>query len=470
MRSFRRSALALTLLLLAGPPAARAQADPQAGADEKTLRDAGVPVDGPGLLKFLRKQIPTPQAEKRVKELLRALGDKRFRVREQAAADLIAVGAPALGGLREAARTGDLETQRRAEQCIRAIEKQTSPQTAAAAVRLLRQRRPAGACAVLVDYLPHANDEVAEEALEAVYALGNGVTRLEGALDALFGLGAREGKVDPALAAALKDAAPARRGAAALVLGLHGTAAQRQAVRELLRDKDLTVRFRAAQGLLCSHDQGAIPVLIALLDQAPLPLAQQAEGLLNRAAGEQAPKLALEADAKVRAKCRQAWEGWWDKHQVNLDLARADLRSPFGDQASVALRSMHRFIRILDRQDPDVARKVFEVPFVIDPIMVFKTRQELEAMFAKGAGQQPKATYKVGKNLRLSEYAKLPKNFPGAPMMDVLKELPRHAEIRAILVDINQGGMQIKAAILIRVRGARATMVGIGIVELVGLK
>ena len=93
-------------------------------------------------------------------------------------------------------------------------------------------------------------------------------------------------------------------------------------------------------------------------------------------------------------------------------------------------------------------------------------RREREAQ-AKQDGPYGKAKefFKIGQD-SLSDYAKLPKNFPGGPkMIDVLKELPRHAEVRAVMLDVNQLGQKIKMAILVRVRGSRTSVVGLGIVE-----
>src|SRR5262249_27476144 len=145
---------------------------------------------------------------------------KAFRVREKAAADIIAVGPTALPALREVKKAGDLETSRRADQCIKAIEARSAPATAAAAARLLAVRRPDGACKVLLDYLPlAADDAVAEDVLEAVYAVG-----------------VKDGRIDPVLLESLKSPVPAKCAAAALVVGRFGTPEQREAVRRLLED------------------------------------------------------------------------------------------------------------------------------------------------------------------------------------------------------------------------------------------
>jgi hypothetical protein len=433
--------------MLLGPPAARGQGDTQSADDEKLLKAAGVAVDGPALVAFFRQRTPTADTEKRIEELMKHLGDKRFKVREQAAADLIALGPPALPALRQAAKAAELETQRRANHCVQMIEKRNAPEAAAAAARLLKARRPTGALAALLAYLPGASGDAAEDVLEAVFVLGGS-----------------EGKVDPAVAAALKDPAPARRAAAALALGRYGTPDQRQAVRRLLGDDDLTVRFRAAQGLLCGGDRGAVPALVGLLEKAPLPLAQQAEDLLARTAGAQAPKVSLGEANKERAKCRAAWEAWWAAHKDKLDLTKAGLSSPFADTAARARTATRRFLDALMKGDTTTVRKLLDVPFVIDPIMVMKTREEVDRIFAKAAiAKEDKTPYRITKVLRMEEYARQARRPAGRP--DTLKVLPEHAEIRAVVVESQQQGGQQTAAVLIRVRGVRASVVGLGVMD-----
>src|SRR5205823_300575 len=110
----------------------------------------------------------------------------------------------------------------------------------------------------------------------------------EETLKALAALGVTDGRVDPALIESLRDSAPARRSAAAYVLARAG-AANREAVRGLLVDPDPRVRLRSARGLAAVQDRSAVPVLIDLLGEGPLPVAWQAEELLYRIAGDKAP-------------------------------------------------------------------------------------------------------------------------------------------------------------------------------------
>jgi hypothetical protein len=65
---------------------------------------------------------------------------------------------------------------------------------------------------------------------------------------------------------------------------------------------------------------------VALLTEAPLPLAWQAEDLLGRLADEQGPSVGISrGDEADRRRCRSAWEAWWKERGPGADLARARL-------------------------------------------------------------------------------------------------------------------------------------------------
>src|SRR5207302_453409 len=145
-----------------------------------------------------------------------------------------------------------------------------------AAARVLIDRRPNGAAEAVLAYLPGAEDEVLEESL----------------LRALVAVGIKEGQPEAALVKALTDKEPLRRAAAAHVLG-RTTPGQRIAVRRLLADTDARVRFEAAVALACAGDKDAVPSLIALLDQGPMPLAWRAQEILYRIAGDKSPAVTL---------------------------------------------------------------------------------------------------------------------------------------------------------------------------------
>ncbi len=309
--SFRESFFltALVLLGLLPTPGLPAPMDPVEQGDEKLLQDARVGTDGPGLLAFFRRRTPTTEDEKRLHDLVRQLGDRRFAAREKASRELVERGVPALGLLRDVLNDPDREIARRAAICIAEIERGPGPALPAAAARVLARRAPAEAVAVLLAYLPFADDaNVTEEVLAALVAVGT-----------------RPGKVDPALTAALKDTASVRRAAAGYTLGRHPDRAARESAVPLLTDREPTVRLRAAQGLIAGKDSQAVPVVIALLAEAPAEMASQAEEMLWRLAGDRSPARPPGNDAR---EYRELWSRWWRDHGKEVDLARLAEQPP----------------------------------------------------------------------------------------------------------------------------------------------
>jgi hypothetical protein len=289
--------------------------DPSLHADELLdsdiafLHEAKVDTNGAGLLNFLRSRSLSSQDQAQIGLYIRQLGHQLFPVRERASAELIRLGPPALPFLRQALIDGDLEVVRRARFCIEEIERGPGPALPAAAVRLLRVRKPAGSVTALLNYLPFTDDESVEGEV----------------LAGLVALGSADGKADPALTAALQSPLPQPRSAAALVLGRLGDPDQRETVRNLLKDPDPKVRLRAAQGLIAARERSAIPVLIALLSDAPLGLCWQAEEVLYALAGPQAPPVSIgEGDPETRKRCLAAWTAWWRDRGDQVDLSKLE--------------------------------------------------------------------------------------------------------------------------------------------------
>lgn len=280
--------------------------------DEQHLRDAKVATDGPGLLEFFRRRTLSEDQRREVAALIGTLDSRQFQERQEASEKLEAFGPAALPFLRAAAIGNGLEMTRRVERCIEAIERVRSPEVPASAARVLKSRKPDQAAAVLLAYVPYADDHAVEAEV----------------LEALTALAVRDGKLVPEVLAGLKDALPPRRAAAAFVAARAGTADERQAAAVLLSDKEPGVRLRAAQGLLHVGVREAVPTLVALLRDAPAPAAQQAEDLLARVARDKAPAPSLHND---RQRCRELWAAWEREHGKTADLAKlGDLRSPLG--------------------------------------------------------------------------------------------------------------------------------------------
>jgi hypothetical protein len=184
--------------------------------EEQTLREAKVDTGGPALVELLRRQAQEPGRVEKVRALIRQLGDEAFAVREKASAELVALGPVALPFLQAAAKSSDREVARRAEQCLQQIGEHTGSKNTILAVRLVGMRRPAGAAEALLNLLPGADPELAREIKAALFAVAGA-----------------DKAVDPALTRALTDKDPARRAAAAAVLGKDGGAYLREPRRRI---------------------------------------------------------------------------------------------------------------------------------------------------------------------------------------------------------------------------------------------
>ncbi len=168
-----------------------------AAPEEAALKAAKVGTDGPALLEYVRKRALSDAAKERIVGLVRRLGAEDFTQREEAARELVAAGGPAVPFLTEAAKDPDAEIAKRAQQCLDQIKGEQDAGATTAVVRLLGLRRPAGAAAALLDFLPAAAE--AKLAREVRYALA--------------AVAYTDGKPDAALAQALEHKDPARRAA-----------------------------------------------------------------------------------------------------------------------------------------------------------------------------------------------------------------------------------------------------------------
>src|SRR5262249_17975399 len=75
----------------------------------KLLLGLKLPIDGPGLLAFLKSRTPSPDDQDRLARTVKQLGDDNFDVREKASEDLLAAGRAAIPFLRAAQSDPDLE-------------------------------------------------------------------------------------------------------------------------------------------------------------------------------------------------------------------------------------------------------------------------------------------------------------------------------------------------------------------------
>jgi HEAT repeat protein len=291
------------ILALSTGQAVGGETEEAARQDEQTLREAGVAIDAPALVKFFQDRTLSREEQARLAGTIGQLGAVSYQQRQEATIALVKAGVIARPFLMEATKGPDLEVQRRAELCLRQIDQSRDLTLAPAAARLLGHRRDPQAVAVLLNYLPFSPDVSTQEAVR----------------DALAYLTA--GKSVPLLRDALKDHLPLKRAVAAEALCQAGLAVREQStLAPLLADAEPRVRLRVALGLLEAKQPQAVPVLIDLFGTLPLEETWAAEELLLRLAGDKAPKVTLgRTDAK---QFRGAWLAWWKDNAATVDWAK----------------------------------------------------------------------------------------------------------------------------------------------------
>ncbi|MGH7226573.1 MAG: HEAT repeat domain-containing protein, partial [Gemmataceae bacterium] len=246
--------------------------------------------EGNALLGIIRKHVPTPEVRRKVKALIEQLGNDEFKTRESADKELRRLGRVALPQLRQAKSDPDAERAQRARRVIERIEGDPKSHLSGAVVRLLALRKPDGATAALLAYLPLAEEDNLGDEVKA----------------ALIALALRDGKLDAALLRALDDELPLIRAAAAEALVRGGGRRGRAAVAKLLRKDTPLVRLRIALALVRTGDKDGVSVLIDLLAVLPGEQASEAEEALYQLAGDKPPKLPDD-----NTKRRDVWAAWW---------------------------------------------------------------------------------------------------------------------------------------------------------------
>jgi HEAT repeat protein len=452
--------LAVLGMAVLAVPSARADYSPdQLKADLKLLEDAKQPHSDADLLDFFRKRMVDSEAINRIEKLITKLSSMSLKDRDAAKAELIKVGPPALPLLRKVMNgTVDLEMRLRCDRCVKEIEKKSPNTIVTAAARLLKARQAPGACAVLLEYVAVAPDDIVQEEVYAsIYHLALAGAKLE-----VFPPLVKAGKLDPVLVQALNDKEAVRRAIAALIVGQFGTDLQRKVVKGLLADNDAEVRFRAAQGLLAARDQSGMPVLVELLHKGPFNVALQAEDLLGLTAQEKGPVAPLADTAEARQKCHDAWQAWWEKNKGSLDLTKLELDSPFGGLSARAGATAVLFINAIIKFDAAQITKTTDVPFSLAGVITFNTREEFDKFIemAKGGGGPENIKFKVGKVVSAAEYLKVTSEQERSFL-----EASRPAQVHIVYVDLLEGpggGRQEALTVFIRISGGRAKCIGIG--------
>jgi len=267
-------------------------------------------IDAPALLARIRRGTPDEAARQKTAALIDELGDDSFVVRERASEELIHLGTVAVALLQKATeedQNPDAEVRHRARLCLSSIEQGPNPGVSAATIRVVSLRKPPGSAEALLAYLPFASGDVDTEEVEK----------------ALAAVAYQDGRPAQALLAALHDPLALKRATAGVAL-TQGGVAPPVSVQTLLRDRDPEVRLPVAMALVARKDRAAVPALIDILGELSPEQLWQAEELLRRLSGSQAPPTALGTDATSRRQCRDAWAAWWRTNSARVDMTVLD--------------------------------------------------------------------------------------------------------------------------------------------------
>ena len=287
--------LLLAAVLLVSSFARDGRAADTADPDQARLDTAMLSTSNAGLVTFLQLRERGEPRQGTLDQLIENLGASAPDTRQQACADLVSIGTPALPRLRALAREGG-RSATLARRCETAIEGDGGILTSAAA-RLLANRRASDATRTLLAYLPHAeNDRVLQDIVELLRNVAHN----------------ESGAVDPDVVSALGDAHPLRRATAVVLLSEENLTPHRNAIRKLLLDPAPSVRLRAALVLAKSDDPLAIETLITLLgDVGDEESRSTIEEFLNELAGVLGPNLKNGKTALTPVQAREAWQQWW---------------------------------------------------------------------------------------------------------------------------------------------------------------
>ncbi len=307
--------LAILGLLMASSAPAQSGGDKDWAADEAVLREQKLPTKGTELLQILRERTPSPQTAEQFRKNVARLKAAPYGSRVKANDELLKMG-PLIRPLLENMLLEtmlDAETDSRLRLILEKfpIEKDRAVVTSAA--RLLQRDKPANSLPVLLDFVPHATNELVRQEVQR-------------AIDAV----AISGKEPaPLLIEALKDANPARRAAAAEALVRRIGPRAKDRLAPLMKDPHALVRYQIGLALVEKNDKAGLPLLIQAVGEMPPEAVEFALDLLYRAAGDDAPTVSYDGK-KSAAACSAAWTKWYDKHQATLDLAKQLAKNDLG--------------------------------------------------------------------------------------------------------------------------------------------
>lgn len=292
----------------AKPKAATKEATPldPAKEDAKWLNEVKLsPDDIDGLIAYLKSRTLSESDLGKIQSVIRRMGDESFEERLKASAEAITFGSAAIGPLRTAATTDpDPEIQFRALETLRTIEKVSHAAVATAVAHTLAKSKHAEAAAVLLGFLPMADNATVDDEIRA----------------ALRTMALQGGKLEAALVKGLRDPNAVRRAASAVALieatleaKSHREEVAALVVPMLKNETDNDAKFRVSFILATTgKNPDAIQALVEVLPTLGVTRGRvwQVEDVLLQLAGDRAPKIKLGSDKAALERGRDEWLNW----------------------------------------------------------------------------------------------------------------------------------------------------------------
>ena len=263
-------------------------------------------IDGEKLLPEFTQKIPTPEDQKKIKELIRELGDDNFETREKASMKIKALGDLVVPSLRSLTNSTDVEIKGRAKSLLEEMGESKAKPVSTSLVRVLALKKTKGLLPALLAYFPVAeSDDQFSEFLESATLYAR-----------------QQPRPDAIALKSLNAENPRVKLASGLLLLPFEDADSKEAVKTILNDKNPWIRNRMALAMANLGDKSAIPVLINSLADLNQDQSSDTETFLFELAGANLPT-DLPASSSDRKKTKEAWLAWWSKNADKISLTKS---------------------------------------------------------------------------------------------------------------------------------------------------
>ena len=263
-------------------------------------------INGEKLLPTFTQKTPTPEDQRKIKDLIRELGDDNFETREKASMKIKALGDLVVPSLRSLTNSMDVEIKGRAKSLLEEMGESKSKPISPSLVRILALKKTKGLLPALLAYFPVAeSDEQFNEFLESAVLYAR-----------------QQSSPDDAVLKSLNTENPRVKLASGILLLPFDDANSKEAIKTILEDKNPWIRNRIALALANLADKTAIPILINTLADLNQEQSSDTETFLFELAGANLPT-DLPTAPSDRKKTKDAWLAWWSKNADKTSLTKS---------------------------------------------------------------------------------------------------------------------------------------------------